>query len=92
MKNTFAISKGNYIYQGPHNGELINYESLERFKSNIEHYKKLFEIDPKLVVHDLHPDYESSKYTNSLNIPTLGVQHHHAHIVSCMVDNNIAKK
>ena len=79
MKNTFSISKGNYIYQGPHNGELINYESLERFKSNIEHYKKLFEIDPKLIVHDLHPDYESSKYAGSLNIPTLGVQHHHAH-------------
>ncbi|WP_394857024.1 carbamoyltransferase HypF [Clostridium paraputrificum] len=92
MKNTFAISKGNYIYQGPHNGELINYESLERFKSNIEHYKKLFEINPKLIVHDLHTDYESSKYASSLNIPTLGVQHHHAHIVSCMVDNKYSEK
>ena len=92
MKNTFAISKGNYIYQGPHNGELINYESLERFKSNIEHYKKLFEINPKLIVHDLHPNYESSKYASSLNIPTLGVQHHHAHIVSCMVDNKYSEK
>lgn len=87
MKNTFSISKGDYIYQGPHNGDLINYESLKRFKSNIEHYKNIFEIAPKLVVHDLHPDYESSKYSKVLNLPTLSVQHHHAHIASCMVDN-----
>lgn len=88
MKNTFAISKGDYIYLGPHNGELINYESFERFKSNINHYINLFELSPKTIACDLHPLYESSKYYKELDLNVVKIQHHHAHIASCMADNN----
>lgn len=92
MKNTFSISKENYIYISPHHGELINYECLKRFKDNLKHYMNIFELSPKLISCDLHPNYESSKLSENFNLPIIKVQHHHAHIASCLVDNNYTEK
>lgn len=92
MKNTFSISKDDYIFTSSHGGDLTNYESLIRYKKNILHFIKIFNFTPKYLVCDLHPNFEYSSITNHFNIPIIKVQHHHAHIASCMVDNNYTKK
>jgi hydrogenase maturation protein HypF len=76
---------------GHHIGDLENYETLDSFTKGIEHFKNLFDIEPRVVAHDLHPDYLSSKYAMAVSgVPKIGVQHHHAHIASCMAEHGLA--
>jgi len=90
LKNTFCLTRGQYAFLSHHIGDLENLETLHSFEQGIEHFKRLFSIEPKAIAYDLHPDYLSTQYALSLkNIPKIGVQHHHAHIVSCMVENGI---
>jgi hydrogenase maturation protein HypF len=90
LKNTFCLSRGNYAFMSHHIGDLENLETLTSFEEGIKHFKKLFYIVPKAVAYDLHPDYLSTQYALSIpDIPRIGVQHHHAHIVSAMVENRI---
>ena len=73
-----------------HIGDLENLETLTSFEEGIEHFKRLFHIEPKAVAYDLHPDYLSTQYALSIqDIPKVEVQHHHAHIVSAMAENGI---
>jgi hydrogenase maturation protein HypF len=73
-----------------HIGDLENLETLTSFEEGIEHFKRIFNIEPTVIAYDLHPEYLATKYALSLeDIPKIGVQHHHAHIVSCMGDNGI---
>jgi hydrogenase maturation protein HypF len=93
LKNTFCLAKGEHAVVSQHVGDLENAETLRSFVESIEHFKRLFDIRPRLVAHDLHPDYLSTKYAVDLadrgqaDIQLVGVQHHHAHIASCLVDN-----
>ncbi len=67
-----------------------NYETLRSFREGIEHYCRLFDVQPELVAYDLHPEYLSTKYARELEeagLPAVGVQHHHAHVASCLADN-----
>jgi hydrogenase maturation protein HypF len=90
LKNTFCLTRGQYAFMSHHIGDLENLETLTSFEEGIEHFKKLFYIEPKAVAYDLHPDYLSTKYALSLlDMPKIGVQHHHAHIVSAMAENGI---
>lgn len=92
MKNTFAIGKDNFIFLSQHNGDLENLETYEHYKRNIEHFKNIFLFSPKALVCDMHPLYSSTQYAEENTLPVIKVQHHHAHIVSCMVENNIIDK
>jgi hydrogenase maturation protein HypF len=88
LKNTFCLAKGNRAFLSHHIGDLENAETLRSFAQGIEHYRRLFGIEPELVAHDLHPDYLSTKYALDLDgVDLTGVQHHHAHIASCLADN-----
>ncbi|MBE1499357.1 hydrogenase maturation protein HypF [Amycolatopsis lexingtonensis] len=87
LKNTFCLAKGRHAFLSHHIGDLENYETLKSFTEGIEHFKRLFAIDPVLVAHDLHPEYLSTKYALDLDVDLLGVQHHHAHIAACLADN-----
>lgn len=88
MKNTFCIARGDRAYLSQHIGDLDDYRTYRSFVDGIEHYKRLFNVRPDVVVHDLHPGYQSTRYARSLNgIPAIAVQHHHAHIASCMAEN-----
>ena len=89
QKASFCLSKGNYIFPCQHIGDLKNLETYEHYVSQIDHFKKLFDIYPAAVACDMHPDYMSSEYAEELNIPIYRVQHHHAHMASCMADNNL---
>jgi hydrogenase maturation protein HypF len=90
LKNTFCLTRGQYAFVSHHIGDLENLETLASFEEGIEHFKKLFYIEPKAVAYDLHPDYLSTQYAFSIpDLPKVGVQHHHAHVVSVMAENGI---
>ncbi len=89
LKNTFCLGSEDRAFLSHHIGDLENYETLRSFTEGIEHFSRLFGITPQLVAHDLHPEYLSTKYALDLDAAGLvGVQHHHAHIASCLADND----
>jgi hydrogenase maturation protein HypF len=93
-KNTFCLTKDNYAFISQHIGDMENLETMEHFEKTLFLYKKLFRIQPEIVAYDLHPEYLSTKYAleldnRSSHLRLVPVQHHHAHIVSCMADNKI---
>jgi hydrogenase maturation protein HypF len=89
LKSTFCLAKGDRAFVSHHIGDLENAETLLSFTSGIEHFRRLFDIEPAVVAHDLHPDYLSTKYAADLaGVELTGVQHHHAHIASCLADND----
>ena len=91
LKNTFCLGREQHAFLSQHIGDLENYETLRSFTEGIEHFQRLFDVTPELVAHDLHPEYLSTKY--ALDRPgaeLVGVQHHHAHIASCLADNETA--
>jgi hydrogenase maturation protein HypF len=88
LKNTFCLARGRHAFVSHHIGDLENAETLRSFTEGIEHFRRLFDIDPQVVAHDLHPEYLSTKYALELDgVELAGVQHHHAHIASCLADN-----
>jgi hydrogenase maturation protein HypF len=94
LKNTFCVTRDEYAFLSQHIGDMENLETLEHFETTIELYEKLFRIQPEIVAHDMHPEYLSTKYARSLaqgrtDLRLIPVQHHHAHIVSCMVENGV---
>jgi len=93
LKNTFCLTKGDYAFLSHHIGDLENYETMRSFEEGIELIKRLFQIEPEVVVHDLHPDYLSTRYAlayaRDLKLPAIGVQHHFAHALSCMAEHGL---
>jgi hydrogenase maturation protein HypF len=88
LKNTFCLARGPRAWVSHHIGDLENYETLCAFTEGIEHFKRLFEVEPEVVVHDLHPEYLSSKYAADCDTEWLvGVQHHHAHLAACLAEH-----
>ena len=90
LKNTFCLTKGRYAVLSQHIGDLENLETLEFFQETLEQMKKLFRAEPRLVVHDLHPNYLTTRFARELQgLEKVGVQHHHAHIAACMAENGV---
>jgi hydrogenase maturation protein HypF len=90
LKNTFCLAKERRAFVSHHIGDLENAETLRSFTEGIAHFSRLFDITPKVVAYDLHPEYLSTKYALDLEgVDLVGVQHHHAHIASCLADNGI---
>ncbi len=91
LKNTFCITRDEYAFVSPHIGDMENLETLEHYQTAMALYERLFRLRPEAVAHDLHPDYLATRYAHERaereHLPLVGVQHHHAHIASCMVDN-----
>jgi hydrogenase maturation protein HypF len=88
LKNTFCLGKENRAFISHHIGDLENAETLRSFTEGIEHFTRLFDLTPQVVAYDLHPEYLSTKYAlDRENVDLVGVQHHHAHIASCLADN-----
>ena len=91
LKNTFCLARGRHVFVSHHIGDLENAETLRSFTEGIEHFRRLFDVEPQVVAHDLHPEYLSTKYAVELDgVDLQGVQHHHAHIASCLADNGVA--
>jgi hydrogenase maturation protein HypF len=90
LKNTFCLTKDNHAFLSHHIGDLQNIEAYNYFQDAIEYYKRLFRINPEIIAYDLHPDYLSTRYAlGQEDARLVGVQHHHAHVASCMAENDL---
>jgi len=92
LKSTFCLARGKTAFMSQHIGDLFNLESLEFYQESVNHLQSVLEIEPELVVCDLHPDYLSTHYGRDLGLPFYQVQHHHAHAVSVMAENGLNEK
>ena len=90
------MTREDYAFLSQHIGDLKNFETLESFQEGIDHYEVIFRVSPEIIVYDAHPDYLSTRYaldrSKKTGIPTHPVQHHHAHIASCLADNSYREK
>ncbi len=90
LKNTICLTKGRHAFLSQHVGDLENVESYRFFHEAIEHLERILEIRPQLIAYDLHPDYFSTRWAlEQSGVELVGVQHHHAHIASCMAENHL---
>ena len=90
LKNAFCLIKGRHAILSQHIGDMENYETLLFFEETLANLKKLFRVEPRAVAYDLHPLYLATKYALEIpGLPKIGVQHHHAHIASCMAENRL---
>jgi len=93
LKNTFCITNKNYAFLSHHIGDMENYETLQSFEAGIKHFEKLFRVKPEAIAYDLHPNYLSTRYAlqraERENLPTIVIQHHHAHIAACMAEHGL---
>ena len=92
LKNTFCITKGRYAIPSQHIGDLENYETLQFFEETLRNLQSVYQAKPRLIAHDLHPDYLSTRWAQGRPEPKIAVQHHHAHIASCMAENGISSE
>ena len=94
LKNTFCITRGNYAFLSHHIGDMENYETMQSFEDSVAHYERLFRIRPKIIAYDLHPDYLATRYAlrraESEKLSGIALQHHHAHVAACMVENGLS--
>jgi hydrogenase maturation protein HypF len=96
QKNSFCIGKNNQAIMSQYIGDLINKPTCDFYSETIDRFKTLFRFSPDLVACDMHPDYFSTGYASFLakenKINVIPVQHHHAHIVSAMAENDLDEK
>ncbi|MEK7724917.1 MAG: hypothetical protein AAB336_11240 [Acidobacteriota bacterium] len=90
LKATFCLTKENFAFMSQHIGDMENLETLKSFENSAEQMKRLFKVEPEMVVGDLHPNYLSSNWAKKTYANFVAVQHHHAHIASVMAENKIA--
>lgn len=102
LKGTFALGRGRHAFLSHHLGDLDHYEAFRAFEKDIALYEQLFAVIPGVIAHDLHPDYASTRHVQQrlalarrdvmyagTQIAAMGVQHHHAHVASCMAENGL---
>ncbi len=96
QKNSFCIGKVNQAVMSQYIGDLKNPATYDFFNETIDRFSNLFRFKPEFIACDLHPDYLSTHHAelleNELNIPLVRVQHHHAHIASCMAEHRIEEE
>lgn len=89
-KNTFCLTRDNHAFVSQHIGDMENLETMEHYERTVELYKRLFRIQPEIIAYDMHPEYLPTRYAldqiEKTGIAGFPVQHHHAHIASCMTD------
>lgn len=91
LKNTFCVATGDSAYLGPHVGDLETVAATAFFEQAIARMEAILEVRPRLVAHDLHPGYPSTRYALLREgVRTIAVQHHHAHVASAMAEHGLA--
>ncbi len=91
LKNAVCLARGNMAFLSQHVGDMANEETFDFFRLTINHLERILECRGEILAHDLHPDYMSTRYAlGQGERPAVGVQHHHAHAVSCMAENRLA--
>jgi hydrogenase maturation protein HypF len=89
QKNTIASSVGTQVFVSQHIGDLETAQSLRAFEDVNTAFRELYELKPEVVAHDMHPDYLSTQFALRSQEPLVAVQHHYAHVLSCMAENQV---
>ena len=90
LKNTICLTKGDKAFLSQHIGDLENMATLDFFKLTVAHLARILEIQPELIACDMHPDYLSTRFAKEqAQTGIIEVQHHHAHIISCMAEHKL---
>ena len=90
LKNTVCITRGNQAFLSQHIGDLENLATYEFFQKTVAHMRRILAVRPEIIACDMHPDYLSTRWAEEQKgLPTIGVQHHHAHIASCMAEHQL---
>ena len=93
LKNTVCLTRGREAFLSQHVGDLDNPDTFRFFSLTVDQMKRLLEVEPVLVAHDLHPDYLSTRWAvERSGLPAVAVQHHHAHVVACMAEHGLSGK
>ncbi len=91
LKNSFCLTYEDKAYLSAHIGDLENMSTYNYYLESIDHYRRLFNITPQVVAYDIHPEYLSTKYALSLDLPKAPVQHHHAHTAAVMAEHGLSE-
>jgi hydrogenase maturation protein HypF len=93
LRNTFCLARDDHAFMSQHIGDLANYDALRSYQHSIDHLIRLFRVEPEIIAHDAHPDYMATRYAleraQSRDLPHLAVQHHHAHLASCLAEHKL---
>ncbi|HEY5521886.1 MAG TPA: carbamoyltransferase HypF, partial [Desulfuromonadaceae bacterium] len=89
LKSAVCLADGNRAVLSQHIGDLQNRSTFDSFSHTVSHLSDILEIKPELVACDLHPDYLSTHFAEDSGVPLTRVQHHHAHLASCMAENGL---
>ena len=92
LKNTFCLAKDELYYPSPYIGDLADLRSVKALDAAVTRMEELLETKPELVVCDMHPRYNSSAFAEEIGIPVKKIQHHYAHVLSCMAENGVTEK
>ncbi|MEW6280186.1 MAG: carbamoyltransferase HypF [Candidatus Eremiobacterota bacterium] len=87
QKVVFALGQGHQALLSAHVGDLDDYRSEQAYRAAVEHMERLSGLSPEVQAHDAHPDYATTRYARERGLPTLEVQHHHAHLASVLVEH-----
>ena len=87
LKSTVSVAKGDVVVPSHHIGDLEHLATHRSFLQALDHLCDLYGVVPEVVAHDLHPEYLSTKLALELDLPAVGVQHHHAHVAACLVEH-----
>ena len=87
---TFCLAAGGRAFVSQHVGDLDSEETLSAFDAALRRHRELFGIEPEIVAHDLHPDFLSTRLASSLGLPSVAVQHHHAHVAAVMAEHRLS--
>lgn len=89
QKNTLALAFDNQVIISPHIGDLTSIEAFDFFERTLQTFYRFYDFTPEIIVCDKHPDYATSRWAKEQNVPVVEVQHHHAHILSVMLEQEI---
>lgn len=93
MKNTFCLTREGEAYLSQHWGDLNHYRNYRNYLEGIERFKKMLDVNPQVIAHDLHPDYQTTRLAREMSdIPRIAVQHHYAHLAAVMAENGLKEK
>jgi hydrogenase maturation protein HypF len=92
LKNTVCLGKTNYAFVSQHIGDLETYETYNFFQQTIQHLTNIFEVKPGIIIHDMHPGYLSTRWAMEQALPLFAVQHHEAHVASCMAEHHVMEE
>ena len=87
LKTAIAVTRGKELFLGQHLGDLDTLSARRRYLENVDDLPRLFGVTPSRIIHDLHPDYFTTRFAEDQGLPRLAVQHHHAHVMACLAEH-----